>query len=269
MREFGTIVFVGAGRMATAMATGLLRCGLPRECLRAVEVQASAAAMFAAATGVTPVARAAAAVADATVVVLAVKPQQAQAALIPLRGHLSDGLLLSIAAGLRLADLAAWSGCARIVRAMPNTPALIGEGAAAYALSAAATEADAQAAEAVLGAVGFACRVDEHLLDAVTGLSGSGPAYVFDFIQALADGGVTAGLPRDLARQLAARTVLGAARLLLDSDRHPAELRDQVTSPGGTTARGLAVLEERAFRGTVAAAVVAAAERARELGEQS
>jgi pyrroline-5-carboxylate reductase len=146
---------------------------------------------------------------------------------------------------------------------------LVGEGAAAYALSAQATDADALAAEAVLGAVGFVCRVDEKLLDAVTGLSGSGPAYVFDFIQALADGGVAAGLPRDLARQLAGRTVLGAARLLLESDRHPAELRDQVTSPGGTTARGLAVLEKHAFRGTVAAAVVAAAERARELGETS
>jgi len=268
MREMGTIAFLGAGRMATAMATGLLGRGFPRECLRAAEVQPAAAALFAAATGVEPSSRAEEALDGAAVAVLAVKPQQARAALAPLRGALADRLLLSVAAGLRLADLAEWSGCARIVRAMPNTPALIGEGVAAYALSPAAGEADAGAAEAILGAVGFACRVDEHHLDAVTGLSGSGPAYVFDFIQALADGGVAAGLPRDLARQLAARTVLGAARLLIESGRHPAELRDQVTSPGGTTASGLAVLEERAFRGAVAAAVLAAAARSRELGER-
>jgi pyrroline-5-carboxylate reductase len=269
MRDFGTIAFIGAGRMSTAMATGLLNRGFPPAHLRAVEIQPQAAAQFMAATGVAPANQAAEAIAAAAIVIVAVKPQQAQAALAPLRSLLADKLLLSIAAGLRLADLATWTGCSRIVRAMPNTPALIGEGAAAYALSEQATDADALAAEAILGAVGFACRVEEKLLDAVTGLSGSGPAYVFDFIQALADGGVAAGLPRDLARQLAIRTVLGAARLLLESDRHPAELRDQVTSPGGTTARGLAVLEEHAFRGTVAAAVVAAAERSRELGGNS
>lgn len=269
MRKLGMVAFLGAGRMATAMATGLLAHGFPRDLLRATEIKPETAAKFAAATGVEPVAEAAVAVAEAAVVILAVKPQHAREALFPLRHLLGRKLLISIVAGLRLADLAAWSNCARIVRAMPNSPALIGDGAAAYALAPGATKADARNAAAILATTGYVCQVEEQLLDAVTGLSGSGPAYVFDFIQALVEGGAAAGLPRELARKLAVHTVIGAARMLLDDARQPGELRDQVTTPGGTTVRGLAVLEAHSFRQAVAGAVVAATERARELGEQS
>jgi len=268
MRRIGVVTFIGAGRMATALATGLLGHGFPRSRLRAVEIQPAAATLFAAATGVKPDCEAAVAVSEAAVVVLAVKPQQAQEALASLCGSLDDRLLLSVVAGVRLAALATWGGATRVIRAMPNLPALIGDGAAAYALADGATRSDALDAEAILATTGYVCRVEEAMLDAVTGLSGSGPAYVFEFIQALLEGGVAAGLPVEAARKLAVHTVIGAARMLLDEELQPGELRDRVATPGGTTVRGLAVLNDQGFRQAVAAAVVAAAARARELGEQ-
>jgi pyrroline-5-carboxylate reductase len=151
---------------------------------------------------------------------------------------------------------------------MPNTPALVGEGISAYSVSEAVSSDEIKKIEAVLGAVGKFCKVEEKLMDAVTGLSGSGPAYVFDFIQALADGGVNAGLPRDIAMTLAAQTVKGAAVMTLEGGEHPSVLRDRVTSPGGTTASGLAVLEKGAFRGIVSEAVVKAAAKSVELGKE-
>jgi len=198
--------------------------------------------------------------------VLAVKPQdiegacRAVAATGPVR-------VLSIAAGVRLARLEPAVGDGvPVVRAMPNTPALVGAGAAAIAAGAAAGEDDLAWAEGILGSVGSVVRVPEELLDAVTGLSGSGPAYVFLVAEALIEGGVAAGLPRGIAGSLTVDTLLGAARLLAESEDGPEQLRANVTSPGGTTERGVAVLEEAEVRAAIIEAVQAATRRSRELG---
>jgi pyrroline-5-carboxylate reductase len=165
-------------------------------------------------------------------------------------------LLLSIAAGVPAAKLeTALPAGARVIRVMPNTPALVGESASAFALGKAATAADGELALKLFAAVGLAFQVKEYLLDAVTGLSGSGPAYVYQFIEALSDGGVAAGLPRDVATKLAAQTVLGSAKMVLETGVHPGALKDQVTSPGGTTIEGLHELEKGKLRGTVMSAV--------------
>jgi pyrroline-5-carboxylate reductase len=175
--------------------------------------------------------------------------------------------VLSIAAGVTLASLeAAVGGGVPVVRAMPNTPALVGAGAAAIAPGSSAGDADLDWAEALLRAVGTVVRVPEHLLDAVTGLSGSGPAYVFLVAEALIEGGVLAGLPRDVAVQLATHTVAGAGRLLAESGETAEALRAQVTSPGGTTAAGLRALEAAGVRSAFLEAVAAATARSRELG---
>ncbi len=177
------------------------------------------------------------------------------------------GRVLSIAAGVRLDALQRWLGPeVAVVRAMPNTPALVGAGASAIAGGAASGPADLDWAESVLASVGLVVRVAEAQLDAVTGLSGSGPAYVFLVAEALTEAGVLAGLGREVSAALVHQTLLGAARLLVETGQSPEALRAAVTSPGGTTAAGLAVLEDRAARGAFLAAVQAAAERSRQLG---
>jgi pyrroline-5-carboxylate reductase len=184
-----------------------------------------------------------------------------------IHNELQGKLLISIAAGVSIATLQEYAGPdVRVIRVMPNTPALVHKGSAAYALGVGTTEADAETAEAVFSSVGRAYEVAESLLDAVTGLSGSGPAYVYLAIEALADGGVRMGLPRDLAVQLAAQTVSGAAEMVLRTTLHPAQLKDMVASPGGTTIAGLAVLEAHSVRGAFIEAVEAATLRSRELG---
>ncbi len=208
------------------------------------------------------------AVAGADVVLLAVKPQVIESALAPLRSTLTAGqTLVSIAAGVSTKRLeACFDAPVPVVRVMPNTPALVGAAATVICAGAHAGAEHVAKARAIFAAVGLCVEADEKLLDAVTGLSGSGPAYVFLFIEALADGGVRAGLPRDVAMQLAAQTVLGSAKMVLETGEHPGTLKDRVASPGGTTIAGLHALESGAFRGTVMDAVVAAAERSRELG---
>ena len=156
---------------------------------------------------------------------------------------------------------------ARVIRVMPNTPALVGAGAAGYALGKHATAADGELAQKLLSAVGLALPVKESLLDAVTGLSGSGPAYVYQFIEALSDGGVAAGLPREVATKLAAQTVLGGAKMVLETGLHPGVLKDQVTSPGGTTIEGVHELEKGGLRATVISAVRVAAEKSKRLAQ--
>ena len=175
--------------------------------------------------------------------------------------------MISIVAGMPIATLEAAAGSGvRVVRVMPNTPALIHKGAAAYSLGTTATDVDAEATEKLFGAVGTVSRVKESLLDVVTGLSGSGPAFAYLMIEALADGGVLMGLPRDLALQLAAQTVAGSAEMVLRTGLHPAVLRDQVTSPGGTTIAGIEALELHGTRAAFLGAVRAATERSKELG---
>jgi len=262
--------FIGAGKMATALARGFVAEGLTcGDQIAAHDPVPAASAAFAAACGgrVVDSNRAAAA---ADVILLAVKPQQMHEVLNDLRGQVADKLVISVAAGVTLAALSDGLGPAvRIVRVMPNTPCLVGRGASAYALGAAATPADAELVSTLLGAVGRAYALDEKLLDAVTGLSGSGPAFVYLMIEALSDGGVRMGLPRDVALGLAAQTVAGAAEMVLATGKHPAVLKDEVTSPGGTTIAGLQALEAGALRGTLIAAVEAAARRSYELGKGS
>lgn len=204
------------------------------------------------------------------VILLCTKPQDIPVALADAAKMAAGAprLVISIAAGVTLAALeAAASENFRIIRAMPNTPALVGHGAAGYCLGTRATAADGATAQALLGAVGLAVEVPERLMDAVTGLSGSGPAYIYLVIDALADGGVRAGIPRADAVRLAAQTVLGSAAMVLETGEHPAVLKDMVTSPGGTTIAGLAVLEQHGLRSALIEAVGAAVQRAAELGK--
>jgi pyrroline-5-carboxylate reductase len=207
------------------------------------------------------------AVAWADAVVLAVKPQTLPAVFSELGPILAHVLVISIVAGVTIQTIAEQAvGAMRVVRAMPNAPALVREGMTAIALGSKVSEADSRLAQAVFQAVGRVVLVEERLMDAVTGLSGSGPAYVFQAIEALADGGVMMGLSRQTAELLAAQTVLGAARLVLESGVHPAQLKDRVASPGGTTIAGLHQLELAGFRAALMAAVEAATTRSKELG---
>ena len=208
----------------------------------------------------------AAVAAGSDIIILCVKPNDVAQALKE-AGDVTGKLLISIAAGVPISRLREWTrGEPRLIRVMPNTPALIGHGAAAYAAGAGATDQDLALADRIFGATGIVVRVKEGLLDAVTGLSGSGPAFVYTVIESLADGGVLMGLPRDVALRLASQTVLGAAAMALQTGLHPAELRDQVTSPGGTTIAGIEALEAGGVRSAFISAVRAAAVRSGELG---
>ena len=263
------LFFIGAGKMASAIAGGIVKAGIfSANEISAFDVNPQAAEAFTALTGVRCVSDAESELAAAENVLIAVKPQYLGAALSAYKGKFSGKLVISIVAGVTIDTLSEMTGTARIVRVMPNTPVLAGKGAAAFAGASEASESDLALVSNIFNAAGIGLEVPEKLLDAVTGLSGSGPAYVFEFIQALADGGVAEGLPRDKALLLAAQTVLGAAAMVLESGRHPAVLKDEVTSPGGTTARGLEKLAEKGFSGTVLQAVRAASARSAELGKK-
>jgi pyrroline-5-carboxylate reductase len=260
--------FVGAGKMATALARGFVQGGLTAgDRITTHDPAMSAVKEFTEACN-GRIAGSNKAVADAAdVIFLAVKPQQMQAVMSELKDNAGGKLVVSVAAGVPLAAMAQGLGNARCVRVMPNTPCLIGRGASAFAMGPTATSADADLMTQLLSSVGRAFRLDEKLLDAVTGLSGSGPAFVFVIIEALADGGVRAGLPRDVALGLAAQTVMGAAAMVVKTGIHPAVLKDEVASPGGTTIAGLQALEAGAVRGDIIAAVEAATRRCIELGK--
>ncbi len=265
------IGFIGAGQMARALGAGFLRAGLTTaDALTASDPSPDAAEAFARAAGgarVGPSNTAVAAAAD--VLFLAVKPQHIRPVLAEIRPAIRPRtLVVSIAAGVRLATLAAGLGAdARLVRVMPNTPCLVGQSASGYSMGSCTSPEDRQRVERLLTSVGVAFMVEERLLDAVTGLAGSGPAFVYLVIEALSDGGVRMGLPREVALALAAQTVRGAAEMVIREGEHPAVLKDRVTSPGGTTIAGLQALESGSLRGVLMAAVEAATRRAQELGE--
>jgi pyrroline-5-carboxylate reductase len=255
---------IGGGRMGDALLGGLLSSGWAGASeLSVVEPLADRRdELVASRPGVSVLAEPA----PAEAVVIAVKPADVDAAV---RAAVAAGAdrVLSIAAGVTLVRLEAAAGAeVPVVRAMPNTPALVGVGAAAIAGGSAATDADMEWAESVLGSVGIVVRVTEAQLDAVTGVSGSGPAYIFLVVEAMVEAGVLAGLPRPTAAALVEQTVLGAATLLAEGDDGPEVLRAAVTSPGGTTAAGLRALEAGGVRSAFIDAVMAAADRSRELG---
>ena len=263
------IGLIGAGQMATALAQGLVKAGLvSAEKLLAADVSQEARTRFTLVTGAPSTDDNARVVTESDVVILAVKPQQVAHVAAELHREFTlEKLLVSIAAGIRLTTLADRFGSGvRLVRVMPNTPCLVGRGACAYALGDKATAEDGKLVQQLLGAMGIAYQLEEKLLDAVTGLSGSGPAFVFVIIEALSDGGVRMGLPRNIATALAAETVRGAAEMLLATSEHPAVLKDRVASPGGTTIAGLQALEAAGLRAALMAAVEAATRRSIELG---
>jgi pyrroline-5-carboxylate reductase len=263
------IGMIGAGQMATALGQGFVKAGLVAAGkLVAADPDPGAQERFAQATGGSIVADNAVVVAQADVVFLAVKPQQIAGILTELRGKVTvEKLIVSIAAGVRLATLAeGLGGEVRLVRVMPNTPCLVGQGACGFCLGGKATDEDGRLVEELLAAVGVAYRLDEKLLDAVTGLSGSGPAFVYLVIEALSDGGVRMGLPRNVATALAAQTVRGAAEMVAVTGEHTGVLKDRVTSPGGTTIAGIQALESGGLRAALMAAVEVATKRSIELG---
>ena len=265
-----TIGFLGAGKMATALARGFIRAKLvaSNQIIASDSIPAACTA-FARETGAKSVPSNAEVARSAKVIFLAVKPDQTAPVLAEVRDHFTAAhLLISIAAGVPIAKLeGALPSGARVIRVMPNTPALVGESATAFAPGKSARPADSSLAQKLFAAVGTAFQVKESLLDAVTGLSGSGPAYVYLFIEGLSDGGVAAGLPRDVATRLAAQTVLGGAKMVLETGQHPGALKDMVTSPGGTTIEGLHELEKGKLRGTLMSAVRAATEKSKKLGQ--
>lgn len=268
-KEMHKIGFIGAGRMATALARGFIKSGVTTpENVVASDVSETARTQFESTTNAATVPTNREAIADRTIIVLAVKPQHMHEALQEIAGDVTAShLIVSIAAGVTLAAMSRELGddC-RLVRVMPNTPCLVGQGASAFARGGASTLEDAATVLELFQTVGLAVEVAESQLDAVTGLSGSGPAYAFQVIEALSDGGVRVGLARDVATRLAAQTLLGAAQMVLETGAHPGELKDAVTSPGGTTIAGLHALERGGLRATLMDAVEAATRRSKELG---
>eukprot|EP01027_Heterolobosea_sp_BB2_P010439 GEZU01015323.1.p1 GENE.GEZU01015323.1~~GEZU01015323.1.p1 ORF type:complete len:274 (+),score=97.22 GEZU01015323.1:204-1025(+) len=266
------IGFIGAGAMATAIIKGVIDAKIVKPAdIIASDVYAPMLDKIKEQTGINVTMNNIEIAEKAKVIFIAVKPNDVDAALQQIKDKFtSEHLLISIAAGITIRQLEkGLPSKARIARVMPNTACLVGASASAFAMNSHATEEDKKRVEDLFSAVGTVSLVPEKLLDAVTGLSGSGPAYVYEFIESLADGGVRAGLPRATAIQLAAQTVFGSAKMVLENkDKHTAQLKDAVCSPGGTTITGVHELEKGCFRGTVMNAVLAATNRATELGQQ-
>lgn len=263
------IVCIGAGHMAEALLGGVLAAKIAEPVdLWATDPSEPRRELIQHRFGIRVGSNNHEAVSWADIVLLAVKPQVLDAVVTDLGRSLSGRLIVSVAAGISIDDMAGrLPAGARIVRVMPNAPAMVREGMSAIAFGATVTEADKDVVRMIFESVGRVAVVAEVLMDAVTGLSGSGPAYIFMAIEALADGGVKMGLPRAVAELLAAQTAVGAARTVLETGEHPGRLKDFVASPGGTTIAGLYQLEQGGLRASLMAAVRAATERAKELGQ--
>ena len=256
----GAIGFIGAGNMAEAIIGGILKKGLyaPQDIL-IYDVRPERMKELSSSRGVGIAGTPQDLVRDSRVVILAVKPDKVTPVLEGVKDVLGGKLVISIAAGVPIQSIQAVIGSdSKVIRVMPNTPALVLKGMSALCASKSCSEDDIQTACAIFSAIGRCAMVEEKIMNAVTALSGSGPAYCFLFIEALADGGVRAGLPRDLAMELAAATVRGAATMVLETAKHPGVLKDMVTSPGGTTIEGVSILESKGFRSAVMDAVFAA-----------
>lgn len=261
-----TIAFVGSGNMAEALIKGLIQV-IPSDRIVAADVAPQRRQTIRDRYQIQVSAENYDVVKNADIIILAVKPQVIPAVLPEIAPEVTDRqLVISIAAGVKIAAIQAALPTARVIRVMPNVAALVHAAVTAISPGTRATETDLQMAQDIFHAVGETVVVGEHLMDAVTGLSGSGPAYVFAAINALADGGVKAGLPRDAALKLAAHTVYGAAKMLIETGEHPMQLRDLVTSPGGTTIAGLHALQRDGFSAALMNAVETAAQRSYELG---
>ncbi len=262
--------FIGAGNMAEAIITGILKQGLyqPTD-IYAFDISAERCSLIRERHGIKTAASVPEMLDHVDAVLLAVKPDTVTKVLSANREALAARLVISIAAGVTIDTmLAELNPQARVVRVMPNTPAMVLESASCISPSTACQADDISTAKAIFDAVGLCIQLDESLLNAVTALSGSGPAYCFLFMEALADGGVRAGLPRDTALKLAAATMKGSAELFLQQGTHPGQLKDMVSSPAGTTIAGIAALEERGFRSAAIEAVTAAFKRAQELSQK-
>ena len=262
------IGFIGAGNMAEALMKGIISTGLyTADEIVASEVYAPRRKYIADTLNVEVHEDNESVVKNAKFIVLSVKPQQVKEVLAPLRGLLTQGhLIMSIAAGVTLASLESNVPACRFVRVMPNQPCMVLASASAFARGSRATADDCATVDRVLKAVGVSYEVDEKLLDAVTGLSGSGPAYAYMMIDALADGGVLMGLSREVSTILAAQTLFGAAKTILETKEQPGKMKDIICSPGGTTIEAVKVLEKGGFRSCLINAVEAAAKRSKELG---
>ncbi len=263
-----TIALVGGGRMGRALIDGMTAAGVvSAEQVSVVEPNPTAQQWWQDNhPGCHVTADVASAIKNVDVVILAVKPDVVSKVAKEGGSEWRGRLVMSVAAGISLDKLTPWFGGDRVIRVMPNTPCLVGKGASAFCCSPDVTAEDRELTRSMLSAVGWAEEVDEKLMDAVTGLSGSGPAYICVVIEALADGGVLAGLPRDLAMRLATQTVLGTASMVGQTGQHPAALKDAVASPGGTTIAGLRALEQNGVRSAFIEAVAAASRRSSELG---
>lgn len=261
----GKVGFLGAGNMASALIRGMLRAGLPPARIFVRDLDEARVEGLCEELSVHAAADAEELTSSSDVIILAVKPPAVVDAVRPLASLAADKLWISVAAGVDCATLQAALGPCRIVRAMPNTPALVGAGATGLCAGAQASVVDLDTAELLFSSVGVVERVVESQMDALTGLSGSGPAFIMLVIEAMADAAVEAGLARSVALKLAAQTVRGAGALALESGLHPAQLKDQVTSPGGTTIAGVAALEAGGLRATMMSAVRASTARSRAL----
>jgi pyrroline-5-carboxylate reductase len=263
------LALIGGGNMGEAIMKGLITADLVKpQQMTVTDIVEQRLIYLRDTYGVRAMSDNAAAVASADLIILAVKPQDIVPTIQSIASAVDgDQVVISIAAGVPTTKIeAAFGQPVRVVRVMPNTPALVLASAAALCAGRHATTADLETGRTLFDALGKTVVVSETLMDAVTGLSGSGPAYIFLLIEALADGGVKMGLPRQVALTLAAQTVYGSAKLLLETGRHPGELKDQVASPAGTTIAGIHALEARAFRSAIMEAVECATQRSRELG---
>ena len=264
------IGFIGAGNMAEAIMNGVIESGLyAADEIIASEVYAPRRKYIADALGVDVHEDNSLVAKNTKFIVLSVKPQQVDEVLTSLKGSLTkDHLIMSIAAGITLSKLESYVPVCKFVRVMPNQPCMVLASASAFSRGTKATSEDCATVESVLKAVGISFEVKEYLLDAVTGLSGSGPAYAYMMIEALSDGGVLMGLPRDISTKLAAQTLLGAAKTILETGEHPGKMKDIVCSPGGTSIQAVRVLEDLGLRSALINAVEASAMRSKELGKE-